>query len=310
MVGIGQVAVKTGATATKFGVFSPLCVHVVGLHRGLQGLCVDACFVRQLGERLALEQITVAQERTDGQRCRLDIAQAIFAQGLLVAHQPHGRLMHVFAGLYHRQTHIVVRIGFVGKATTVAQHTNHTGLVAVQQMRKHTDLATAKIHWRHRHPGRAVRKANVHHAAGLLGHIGTIARVAHRGGRQVRVPTARMGVGLGDALEVVRETATGKHHGTLSMHLHFATINKLNLHTCDAAIALLQIRDLVRRQNRNAKIQRRLRQPSRQRIAAGDLNGATVQQQFAQVVDQAACHVHRRRQRLGGSEKVFQISIG
>ena len=310
MVGIGQVAVKTGATATKFGVFPALCVHVVGLHRGLQGLCVNACFVRQLGERLALEQITIAQERSDGQRCRLDIAQAVFAQGLLVAHQPHGRLIHVFAGLDHGQTHIVVRIGFVGKATTVAQHTNHTGLVAVQQMRKHTDLATAKIHWRHRHPGRAVRKANIHHAAGLLGHIGTIARVAHRGGRQVCVPTARMGVGLGDALEVVRETATGQHHGTLGMHLYFLAICQLNLHPRDAAVTLLQTRDLVRRQNRNAKIQRRLRQPRGQCIAAGDLYGTTVQQQFTQVIDQAAGHVHRRRQGLGGPEKVLQIGIG
>jgi hypothetical protein len=106
----------------------------------------------------------------------------------------------------------MVRIRLVGETLPRTQHADHTGLVAVEQMRKGNVPPASHWHLRYRHPGGCCLQADIDLGPQRLGHARTVTGIARRHRRKMLAATPHMRVGLAQPLQIMGETATGQYH--------------------------------------------------------------------------------------------------
>ena len=89
---------------------------------------------------------------------------------------------------------------------------------------------------------------------------------------------------------IVRKTAAGQHHAVPRFEGD-ETLGALGAHAAHPAVAGDQFLDGGSGVDGDAQIERRLGQAGGQRVAAGDLDAAPIEQQFLEVMRQSPGHV-------------------
>ena len=141
----------------------------------------------------------------DRHRKRRHAAEAVFAQGPVIADQERRDLFAGLCRLHHLLDEIVIGIAFIGKARAVAHHRDHAGFGAVDEMRHHALAAVLARGDRYRHPGRGIRQRILDPAAGGFRQPQAVAGVA---GRTRRIMLGAVGACGNIALR--RATSCGK----------------------------------------------------------------------------------------------------
>ena len=119
--------------------------------------------------------------------------------------------------------------------------------------------------------------------------------------RQVRI-------GLRDALDIMREAASGQHHAMARADAAFTALAP-SKHANRLAVLDQDLLGRRAGQDRDAEVQRRLGQPRSQRVAAGHVDGTPIQRQLLEVVRQPLGDIDERGQRLGDIEEMLEIGI-
>ncbi len=171
---------------------------------------------RECVDGRAAHEITGAQMMTERHRKRRHAAEAVFAQGLVIADQEGRDLLVRLGHLHHRLHEVVIGIALIDEPLALTRHRNDAGLGTVDEMRHHAARAVLAARERHRHPGGSVRQTVFHASAGGFREPQSITRVADRPGREV------LGTGRSVAEHrlppghIVRKAAAGQHDAALA----------------------------------------------------------------------------------------------
>lgn len=107
--------------------------------------------------------------------------------------------------------------------------------------------------------------------------------------------TLQVRISLGDALYVLRKASASEHHAVAGADFALTTF-AAHQHADHLAVLGQHPLGRCRGQDRNAQVQRRFGQTRCQRIAAGHVDGALVERQFLEVIDQPFGHVQKGRE--------------
>ena len=189
-----------------------------------------------------------------------------------------------------------------------AQYADHARFVTVEQVREDPVAALAQRHPGHRHPGRGLGEAQLQRAADGLGQVDAVAGIAGRYRRKVLAAAAQMRIGPVDARQVMGEAAAGQHHAAPRLD-PLRALRPADQGADHPAVLQQQLAGGGTGVDRDAQIQRRLGQARGQRVAAGHVDAAAVEEQLLDMGGQPFGHVDERGQRLGGVEKVLQVGV-
>ncbi|MNL25107.1 hypothetical protein D3C87_1465770 [compost metagenome] len=140
----------------------------------------------------------------------------------MTANQPGSDVFTRRGGGNHGRHVIVVAVGFVDEALTVAQHADDPGLAAFDDVREMADAAVAVRHLRNRRPGDGGQHVCIHLGADAFTQSQAITGHAEWRQGQMLMPGRRTLEQRFAPFDVVGETTGREHYGLACMDAHRA----------------------------------------------------------------------------------------